>query len=108
MNWRDKLQVEGMDSGDRSDRSPVPAIAIAIPADALTTEQEAPPEPESASVPWPEWKAAEINRLFKEKGVTGQPGRITAATIRESEASGERVDSAAADEPPMSQAEATQ
>jgi hypothetical protein len=29
-----------------------------------------------------EWKAAALNRLFLEQGVTGQPGRITAETIR--------------------------
>jgi hypothetical protein len=31
--------------------------------------------------PWADWKAAELNRLFQEQGVTGQPGGITAATI---------------------------
>jgi hypothetical protein len=30
---------------------------------------------------WAEWKAAGLNRLFQEQGVTGRPGRITAATI---------------------------
>jgi hypothetical protein len=31
---------------------------------------------------WAYWKAAELNRVFQEQGVTGQSGRITAATIR--------------------------
>lgn len=31
---------------------------------------------------WAEWKAQELNRLFQEKGVTGQPGKITPETIR--------------------------
>jgi hypothetical protein len=35
--------------------------------------------------PWAEWKAAALNRLFQEQGVTGQPGRITAATVRHGE-----------------------
>lgn len=30
---------------------------------------------------WAQWKAAELNRLFHQQGVTGQPGRITAATV---------------------------
>jgi len=37
-------------------------------------------------VPWCEWKAAALNRLFQEQGVTGQPGRITASTVRHGEA----------------------
>src|SRR5262245_46679311 len=35
-----------------------------------------------SSTPWAEWKAAELNRLFQEQGMTGEPGRITAETIR--------------------------
>jgi hypothetical protein len=34
---------------------------------------------------WHEWKARMLNRLFLEQGVTGQPGRITAATVRHGE-----------------------
>jgi len=34
---------------------------------------------------WYEWKAAALNRLFQEQGVTGQPGRIPAATVRHGE-----------------------
>jgi hypothetical protein len=29
-----------------------------------------------------EWQAQMLNQMFKEQGVTGQPGRITAATVR--------------------------
>ena len=39
----------------------------------------------SKGTPWAEWKAAALNRLFQEQGVTGKPGRITAATIRHGE-----------------------
>ena len=42
-------------------------------------------EEETGGIPWAEWKAAELNRLFQEQGSTGQPGRITAATIRHGE-----------------------
>ena len=34
------------------------------------------------SVDWAEWKAAQLNRFFREQGVTGHPGRITAETVR--------------------------
>jgi hypothetical protein len=33
-------------------------------------------------VPWAEWKAATLNRLFREQGAGGQPGHITAETVR--------------------------
>ena len=39
----------------------------------------------ASGAPWPEWKAATLNRLFQDQGVTGQPGRITAATVRHGE-----------------------
>jgi hypothetical protein len=42
-------------------------------------------EDELAGVPWAEWKAAELNRLFQLQGVTGDLGRITAATVRDGE-----------------------
>ena len=34
---------------------------------------------------WCEWKAAALNQLFRNQGVTGQPGRITAATVQHGE-----------------------
>jgi hypothetical protein len=34
---------------------------------------------------WAEWKAHMLNQLFKEQGLTGQEGRITAATVRHGE-----------------------
>lgn len=39
----------------------------------------------SNGIPWAEWKAAALNRLLEEQGVTGKPGRITAATVRHGE-----------------------
>jgi len=33
-------------------------------------------------LPWSEWKAAEINRIFAEHGTNG-PGRITPATVED-------------------------
>jgi hypothetical protein len=34
---------------------------------------------------WCEWKAVALNRLFLEQGAIGQPGRITAETVRHGE-----------------------
>jgi hypothetical protein len=36
-------------------------------------------------IPWADWKAEALNRLFLEQGVTGQPGKITAATVLQGE-----------------------
>jgi hypothetical protein len=36
-------------------------------------------------IPWSEWKAATLNRLFLEQGVLGQPGRILPETVRHGE-----------------------
>jgi len=51
-------------------------------------------EPDEVLIPWAEWKARELNRLFLEKGVTREPGRITTETVR----NGERMASNGADE----------
>jgi hypothetical protein len=34
-------------------------------------------------ISWCEWKARALNRLFLEHGLTGEPGRITAETVRD-------------------------
>jgi len=41
----------------------------------------------SKGTPWAEWKAA-LNRFCQEQGVTGKPGRITAATVRHGQRGG--------------------
>ena len=46
-----------------------------------------PCQADEAGVSWAEWKATALNRLFHECGVTGQPGRITEATVRHGELS---------------------
>ncbi len=40
---------------------------------------------------WAEWKAVALNRLFFEQGTAGQPGRITAETVRHGERQVDRV-----------------
>jgi hypothetical protein len=39
----------------------------------------------STGIPWADWKAAAMNRLFQQHGATRKPGRITAATVRHGE-----------------------
>ena len=41
-----------------------------------------PQDEKDAGVQWEDWKARELNRLFEEQGVTGRPGKITAAVVR--------------------------
>ena len=48
-------------------------------------ETEQGPDPAVLGITWAEWKATMLNRLFQEQGVTGQPGRITAETVRHGE-----------------------
>jgi len=36
----------------------------------------------SKGIPWAEWRATTLNRLFQEQGTSGKPGHITAATVR--------------------------
>jgi hypothetical protein len=44
----------------------------------------------SKGIPWAEWKAAALNRLFHTQGTTGKTGRITAASVRHGEREGGR------------------
>jgi hypothetical protein len=39
----------------------------------------------SKGIPWVEWRAEALNKLFRELSVTGQQGRITAAVQRKKE-----------------------
>ena len=40
---------------------------------------------DETGIPWAEWKAGELNQIFRENSPTGIPGRITAATVRHGE-----------------------
>jgi hypothetical protein len=42
----------------------------------------------SKGIPWADWKAAALNRLFQEQGATGKTGRISAATVHHGECHG--------------------
>jgi hypothetical protein len=114
MSWMDKLQVAYLESRDKSDRSPTFVTSVTSfrhSKDELSADMSLTPSQSSDAdhgISWAEWKAATLNQLFKEQGVTGQPGRITAATIQHAASVRERVDSVATPERPMSRAEATE
>jgi hypothetical protein len=69
-----------------------------VPANVLAAMEQEPNQPWAVrdrrleeigwspdGIPWAEWKAASLNKLFEEQGVTGEPGRITPETIRRGE-----------------------
>jgi hypothetical protein len=69
-----------------------------VPANVLAAMEQEPSEPwvirdrmlkemgwSPDGIPWEEWKARSLNRLFLEQGVLGESGRITAATVRDGE-----------------------
>jgi hypothetical protein len=49
----------------------------------IRTEQRTNPE-ENKRVSWAQWKARALGEIFREHGTTGEPGRITAATVAHS------------------------
>jgi hypothetical protein len=112
MSWREKLGLPEI--SDRSDES-TPSITSVTsfpyePGIDSSGEHLQSGLPDVASGPersvaWAEWKAASLNQLFRDLGVTGQEGHITAATVRHGFST---VDCAATVEPPMSRAEATE
>jgi hypothetical protein len=55
------------------------------PDPAEQAEQAASDPEREEGVPWAQWKADMLNRLFQEQGTSGQPGRITAATVQHGE-----------------------
>ena len=83
MSWRAKLGLR--ESSDASDRSQLLSL---VSPEAIAPQTTLPacetPRTESGPevwLPWEDWKAEALNRLFQEQGVTGQPGRITGATV---------------------------
>jgi hypothetical protein len=77
-------------------KPPVPSVACqankpggdeGITPDACVTSptakhRENEPDLAISGVEWAAWKAAALNRIFQEQGITAQPGRITAPTVR--------------------------
>jgi hypothetical protein len=99
MNWREVLrgavaEVEYAKDAKARTQADTDSLLHLLHTDFRgATKTEQPPSDEQASavlpdasgIPWAEWKAAALNRLFREQGVTGQPGRITAETVRHGE-----------------------
>jgi hypothetical protein len=49
---------------------------------ALVGQKTTPGDGEQHWQIWDEWKAAALNRLFELQGVLGEPGQVTAATVK--------------------------
>jgi hypothetical protein len=115
MSWRHRLHVEFLESADKSDKTLtfVTSVTSSVNTNDEVSSDVRPEPPKvdcdfDSGIPWVNWKARALNQLFTEQGITGAPGRITAATIRHGETGHKQVDSAETDERPMSRAEATE
>jgi hypothetical protein len=95
LDWRPKAQIlaETAENEPTKTTKTVSVVFVgAIPGGSPEIEVGPEPRPgpatdqadllETRGVSWAEWKAAALNRLFLEQGVTGKPGRFTAATVR--------------------------
>jgi hypothetical protein len=86
--WQSQLQPEPGATIPPSESKTIPPAEVWPESLAdLATEraaQTADAETARAEVwlSWAEWRATELNRLFKEHGLTGQPGRIMAAIVQ--------------------------
>jgi hypothetical protein len=89
MDWKPKARILAESAGSEPTKPSKPGsvgFEGSVSGDSPEIGPEAdPPTGEDEGVPWAEWKAAALNRLFQEQGVTRQPGRITAATVRHGE-----------------------
>ena len=82
--WEDGQPTENKARCERTE-STAPAFDSCQPDDALKkklTLADLPPD--APSIPWAEWKARALNRVFKEH--SGIPGRFAAKDIRDAEA----------------------
>ena len=71
---------------DALSRNKAEILALLRPGnDGSSVEDDQALEVEASGISWAEWKAAELNRLFEEQGITGERSRITAATVRHGE-----------------------
>lgn len=78
--------ASALPASSQADSTGVENETDAHAASPVAAEHERCPNPTEVGPVWAEWKAATLNRLFKEQGLTGQSGQITAATVRHSEA----------------------
>jgi hypothetical protein len=100
MDWKPKARIMADSAESEPSKPSKPGsegFEGAIPAKSPEIEV-APESPQAAGeqlpsemdwclrgISWADWKAAALNRLFQQQGVTGEPGNITAATVRHGE-----------------------
>lgn len=90
MDWRPKAQVSA-DSAEGGPTKPSEPSSVGfegvMPGDSpiiqVLSQRADMAEASERGASWAAWKAAVLNRLFQEQGVTGQPSRIMAATVED-------------------------
>lgn len=91
LDWEPKARILADSAQGEPTKTTESVFAVSVGATpAQSPKIEARPDPAelgwcSKGIPWAEWKAAALNRLFQEQGTSGEPGRITAATVRHGE-----------------------
>jgi hypothetical protein len=117
LDWKPEALISA-DSPESEPTEPSEPGSVGFAGTPLMKSPELRAEPVAAHVgnanSWSQWKARSLNRLFLDYGRTGEPGRITAATVRHGESrlmpahNSQRstVDCATTSEQPMSRAEA--
>ena len=90
MEWRPSGQIIGDSAEDEPTKPSKPgsegfvgAASVGLPNIQLKSPSaEKVVHGHERAIPWAEWKAAALNQLFREQGVTGRPGQITGATVQ--------------------------
>ena len=83
MDWKPKVRI----LANSPEHAPTKPSELSFVGFVGATPEQISEIDDPPGIPWAEWKAAALNALFQEQGVTGQPGRITAATIQHGERS---------------------
>lgn len=89
LDWQPKAQIFSESPKGEPTKRTKPGFdgfVGATPAHSQKIEPEPDPLPANpVGIPWADWQAARLNRLFAEQGRTREPGRITADAVRHGE-----------------------
>lgn len=91
--WLDwKLKARALaNSTENEPTKPSKPSSVGFEGETPAESSEIETAPDVSGWSWAEWKAGALNRLFQEQGTSGQPGRITAETVRHGERSRGRM-----------------
>jgi hypothetical protein len=105
LNWKPKARVLA-DATESELTKPSKPSSVGFEGATSAESSEIEAAPDVSGWSWAEWKAGALNRLFQEQGTSGQPGRITAETVRHGERS--RGRRSGNESPPFVQREVSQ